>query len=43
MGRLLSYHSASTGNTFPAIDTLLELHRRGHESTCAHALPTSRS
>jgi MGT family glycosyltransferase len=31
MGRLLSYHSASTGNTFPAIDMLLELRRRGHE------------
>jgi MGT family glycosyltransferase len=31
MARLLSYHSASSGNTFPAIDMLLELRRRGHQ------------
>lgn len=31
MARLLSYHSASAGNTFPAVDMLLELQRRGHE------------
>ena len=31
MARLLTYLSASSGNTFPAIDTLLELQRRGHE------------
>ncbi|MGZ4288937.1 MAG: glycosyltransferase, partial [Solirubrobacteraceae bacterium] len=31
MGRLLAYLSASSGNTYPAIDTLLELARRGHE------------
>jgi len=31
MARLLAYLSASSGNTFPAIDMLLELHRRGHE------------
>jgi MGT family glycosyltransferase len=31
MGRLLAYLSASSGNTYPAIDTLLELVRRGHE------------
>jgi MGT family glycosyltransferase len=31
MGRLLAYLSASSGNTYPAIDTLLELAHRGHE------------
>ena len=31
MARLLAYLSASSGNTFPAIDMLLELRRRGHE------------
>ena len=31
MARLLAYLSASSGNTFPAIDMLLELQRRGHE------------
>jgi MGT family glycosyltransferase len=31
MGRLLAYLSASSGNTYPAIDMLLELARRGHE------------
>jgi MGT family glycosyltransferase len=31
MARLLSYHSVSSGNTFPAFDMLLELRRRGHE------------
>ena len=31
MGRLLAYLSASSGNTYPAIDTLVELSRRGHE------------
>ncbi len=31
MARLLCYHSASSGNTFPAIDMELELRRRGHE------------
>src|SRR5947209_9469502 len=31
MGRLLAYLSASSGNTYPAIDTLLELVGRGHE------------
>jgi MGT family glycosyltransferase len=31
MARLLAYLSASAGNTFPAIDMLLELQRRGHE------------
>ena len=31
MGRLLAYLSASSGNTYPAIDTLLELAGRGHE------------
>lgn len=31
MARLLSYHSASSGNTFPAIDMLAELRRRGNE------------
>ena len=31
MGRLLAYLSASSGNTYPVIDTLLELARRGHE------------
>jgi MGT family glycosyltransferase len=31
MTRLLAYHSASAGNTFPAIDMLVELRRRGHE------------
>ncbi|HEX8646600.1 MAG TPA: nucleotide disphospho-sugar-binding domain-containing protein [Thermoleophilaceae bacterium] len=29
--RILVYQSASSGNTFPAVDTLLELHSRGHE------------
>jgi len=31
MARLLAYLSASTGNTYPAIDMLAELRRRGHE------------
>ncbi len=31
MARLLAYLSASSGNTFPAVDMLLELQRRGHE------------
>ena len=31
MARLLSYHSPSSGNMYPAIDMLLELRRRGHE------------
>jgi MGT family glycosyltransferase len=31
MARLLAYLSASSGNTFPAIDMLLELQSRGHE------------
>jgi MGT family glycosyltransferase len=31
MARLLAYLSASSGNSFPAIDMLLELRRRGHE------------
>ena len=31
MGRLLAYVSASPGNTYPAIDMLVELDRRGHE------------
>ena len=31
MARLLAYHSASAGNTFPAVDMLVELRRRGHE------------
>jgi UDP:flavonoid glycosyltransferase YjiC (YdhE family) len=31
MARLLAYLSASAGNTYPAIDMLLELERRGHE------------
>ena len=31
MTRLLAYHSPSAGNTFPAIDMLVELRRRGHE------------
>ena len=31
MARLLAYLSASSGNTYPAIDMLLELRRRGHE------------
>ena len=31
MARLLAYHSPSSGNTFPAVDMLLELRRRGHD------------
>jgi MGT family glycosyltransferase len=31
MARLLAYLSASSGNTYPAIDMLLELAHRGHE------------
>jgi MGT family glycosyltransferase len=31
MARLLAYLSASSGNTFPAIDMLVELRRRGHD------------
>jgi MGT family glycosyltransferase len=31
MARILVYQSASPGNTFPAVDKLLELRARGHE------------
>ncbi len=31
MARILVYQSAASGNVFPAVDMLLELHRRGHE------------
>ena len=31
MAQVLVYQSTSAGNTFPAVDTLLELHERGHE------------
>lgn len=31
MARVLAYHSPASGNTFPAIDTLVELRRRGHD------------
>jgi MGT family glycosyltransferase len=31
MPRILVYQSPSAGNTFPAVDMLLELRRRGHE------------
>ena len=37
MARLLAYLSASSGNTFPAIDMLLELQRRGHEVHAAQS------
>jgi MGT family glycosyltransferase len=31
MARILVYQSTAPGNVFPAVDMLLELHRRGHE------------
>src|SRR3954451_10435362 len=31
MARILVYQSAASGNVFPAVDMLLELHGRGHE------------
>jgi MGT family glycosyltransferase len=31
MARILIYQSAASGNVFPAVDMLVELHRRGHE------------
>lgn len=31
MARILVYQSTASGNVFPAVDMLLELHRRGHE------------
>jgi MGT family glycosyltransferase len=31
MARILVYQSAASGNVFPAVEMLVELHRRGHE------------